>query len=37
MTLQNPHATDYANIRSFMQHGWAGVAYASEPLRRKAH
>lgn len=25
--LNSPDATDHANIRAFMQHGWAGIQY----------
>jgi len=33
--LAHPDGTDHANIRSFMKHGWAGVAFDGEPLRRR--
>lgn len=31
--LQHPDATDHANIRNFMQTGWAGVQFDAQPLR----
>ncbi len=31
--LEHPEATNHANIRSFMQHGWAGIAYDGEALQ----
>lgn len=34
--LQHPEAQDHANIRSFMRHGWAGIAYAGEALQPRA-
>ncbi len=33
--LENPQGSDHANIRSFMQHGWAGVVYDGEALKGK--
>lgn len=33
--LASPEGTDHGNIRAFMQHGWAGVAFDAEPLRLK--
>lgn len=30
--LQNPNATDHANIRNFMVHGWPGIKFESEAL-----
>lgn len=30
--LQNPDAEDHANIRNFMQTGWAGVSFAGTAL-----
>lgn len=33
--LQNPDGSDHANIRTFMKHGWAGVAFDHEPLKRR--
>jgi hypothetical protein len=32
--LEHPEAPSHANIRSFMQHGWAGIAYDGEALRK---
>ncbi|MEI7867744.1 MAG: HopJ type III effector protein [Candidatus Methylumidiphilus sp.] len=34
--LEHPDATNHANIRSFMQQGWEGVAYEGEALRKNA-
>ncbi len=34
--LASPEAQDHANIRNFMQHGWAGVRFASAALVAKA-
>ena len=34
--LEHPDATNHANIRSFMQQGWTGVAYEGEALRKNA-
>jgi hypothetical protein len=34
--LKHPQATDHQNIRNFMKSGWAGIAYAAQPLRAKA-
>lgn len=34
--LGNPSGSDHANIRNFMQTGWAGVRFESEPLEAKA-
>ena len=34
--LASPAAQDHANIRNFMQHGWAGVRVASAALVAKA-
>jgi hypothetical protein len=31
--LAAPQAQDHANIRSFMQHGFAGLRFAGQPLR----
>lgn len=33
--LQHPEGSDHANIRNFMQTGWAGVSFAAPPLRPK--
>lgn len=33
--LQNPQNTDHANIRNFMQTGWAAVHFDSEVLSRR--
>lgn len=30
--LQNPDGDDHANIRQFMQHGWSGVTFQTQPL-----
>ena len=32
--LENPEANSHANIRSFMRHGWAGIAYDGEALQK---
>lgn len=34
--LENPHATDHANIRNFMIHNWGGIEFFGEPLKQKA-
>ncbi len=34
--LENPNASDHANIRAFMRQGWAGIAFDGEALRDKA-
>ena len=31
--LENPEATNHANIRAFMRHSWEGIAYEGEALR----
>lgn len=31
--LQHPDASDHQNIRQFMQHGWAGIAFENEALK----
>ncbi len=31
--LQHPDASDHANIRQFMQMGWAGINFDEEPLK----
>lgn len=33
--LATPEATDHANIRTFMRHGWAGVGFEGEVLTTK--
>lgn len=33
--LAHPEGTDHANIRNFIQHGWAGIEFHGEPLLRK--
>jgi HopJ type III effector protein len=33
--LQNPDATDHANIRTFMRHGWKGVRFEQSALVEK--
>ncbi|SAK94722.1 HopJ type III effector protein [Caballeronia temeraria] len=33
--LENPAGKDHEPIRNFMQHGWKGVRFASEALKRK--
>lgn len=33
--LNTPHATDHQNIRQFMQHGWAGIAFEGQALAAK--
>lgn len=30
--LSNPEGDDHANIRTFMRHGWAGIAFDADPL-----
>jgi hypothetical protein len=30
--LATPEGSDHRNIRNFMKHGWAGVAFAGTPL-----
>jgi len=32
--LENPNGTDHQNIRNFMQHGWAGIKFDTNPLTR---
>ncbi len=34
--LATPEAQDHANIRNFMQHGWAGIRMAGVALQAKA-
>lgn len=33
--LQHPDASDHANIRNFMQHGWRGIQFDNAPLTKK--
>ncbi|HUL12723.1 MAG TPA: HopJ type III effector protein [Methylococcaceae bacterium] len=33
--LEHPDAAGHANIRTFMKHGWAGIAYEGEALHRR--
>ncbi|MBO9728419.1 MAG: HopJ type III effector protein [Chitinophaga sp.] len=33
--LQHPHETDHQNIRQFMAHGWAGIAFEGTALIAK--
>lgn len=33
--LDHPESSDHANIRTFMKHGWAGIAHDGEALRRR--
>jgi len=33
--LQNPTGEDHANIRNFMRHGWEGIRFEGEALKRK--
>jgi HopJ type III effector protein len=33
--LENPTATDHANIRNFIHHGWDGIHFESDALTRK--
>lgn len=33
--LSKPDADNHANIRSFMRHGWPGVHFDTDALRRK--
>jgi hypothetical protein len=32
--LEHPDGNDHGNIRTFMKHGWAGIAFDQEPLIR---
>jgi len=34
--LATPQAQDHANIRNFMQHGWAGIHFAGQALQAKS-
>lgn len=34
--LQHPQATDHANIRNFMQHGWQGIHFSAPALTLKS-
>jgi len=31
--LAHPESSDHANIRTFMKHGWAGIAYGGQALK----
>jgi len=31
--LENPNATDHANIRNFIKHGWQGIEFTSDALQ----
>lgn len=33
--LATPNGEDHANIRAFMRHGWQGIRFHGEPLRRR--
>lgn len=33
--LQHPDAQDHQNIRNFIQHGWNGIAFENNALRKK--
>ncbi|CAA0114892.1 Uncharacterised protein [BD1-7 clade bacterium] len=33
--LENPEGTDHANIRNFIQHGWAGINFDGTALSAK--
>ncbi|MDH5180783.1 MAG: HopJ type III effector protein [Gammaproteobacteria bacterium] len=33
--LENPDGDDHANIRNFMQTGWSGIRFDSQPLNPK--
>jgi hypothetical protein len=33
--LKNPDGSDHANIRNFIQHGWAGVRFEGDALKAK--
>lgn len=33
--LNTPSGTDHQNIRQFMQHGWAGIAFEGQALQAK--
>lgn len=33
--LATPEGQDHLNIRNFIQHGWAGIDYKSQPLTPK--
>ena len=32
--LEHPSATDHANIRNFMKHGWDGIEFEGKALKR---
>ncbi|MDO3381242.1 HopJ type III effector protein [Gilvimarinus algae] len=33
--LQHPEGSDHGNIRNFIAHGWAGVAFKGEALEKR--
>jgi len=33
--LQNPQGTDHQNIRNFIQYGWQGIEFKTDPLSKK--
>lgn len=33
--LKNPDGSDHANIRNFMQQGWAGITFEQDALKAK--
>ncbi|MDD5037653.1 MAG: HopJ type III effector protein [Methylococcaceae bacterium] len=33
--LENPQASNHANIRAFMKQGWAGIAYDGDALKER--
>lgn len=33
--LGNPDGSDHANIRTFMKHGWPGIVFDQDPLKRR--
>jgi hypothetical protein len=33
--LDHPESSDHANIRTFMKHGWAGISYEGQALKRR--
>ena len=33
--LQNPQGTDHANIRNFIVHGWEGIQFEAEALKKR--
>lgn len=34
--LQHPDADDHQNIRNFIKHGWEGISFDHEPLKKKS-